>query len=315
MFKIILSIFRLIRYPNLVFIGLTQWLFFYCIVKPSMEKSGVVIALNETNIWILIAASILIASSGYIINDYFDLNIDRVNKPEKIIVGKIIKKRTAIIWHWFFSLLGLLCSFWFSRQIDNYVPAFFNLITILLLWFYSASLKKKPLIGNTLIALLTSWVVFSVYFSLENVWILNSNASIPRPQAHIFKFTILYAGFAFIISLIREVVKDLEDMEGDAKYGCTTLPLVWGIKPTVIFISTWGVIAICSMIILQIYALQLRWWASIFFCFVGIIFPLLNITFKIQKVKSKEGFHEISTWLKLIMLMGILSMIFVKIYS
>lgn len=280
-----------------------------------MKDSGIIMALNDTNIWILISASILIASSGYIINDYFDLNIDRVNKPEKLVVGKIIKKRTAIIWHWFFSLMGLMCSFWYSRQIGNYVPAFFNVITLILLWFYSASLKKKPLIGNTLIAILTSWVVFSIYFSLENDWMLNINASTQKPQTHIFKFTILYAGFAFIISLIREVVKDLEDMEGDAKYGCATLPLVWGVKPTVIFISTWLFIAIGSMVILQVYAIQLRWWGSAIFCIIGIIFPLIKVALTLPEVKTKEGFHEISTWLKLIMLMGILSMIFVKDYN
>ena len=131
----------------------------------------------------------------------------------------------------------------------------------------------------------------------------------------LFKYAVLYAGFAFIISLIREVVKDMEDMEGDAKYGCKTMPIVWGIPSTKVFTAVWLIVAVAALVIIQVYALYLGWWWSAAYCVVTIIIPLLWILKKLYKAQVAKDYHQLSTAIKLVMLAGILSMVFFKIYS
>lgn len=134
-------------------------------------------------------------------------------------------------------------------------------------------------------------------------------------SAKLFKYAIVYAGFAFIISLIREVIKDMEDMEGDAKYGCKTMPIVWGIPASKVFTAVWIIVLTAALVILQIYALYLHWWWSVVYCVVTLIIPLLWILKKLYAAQVTKDYHQLSTAIKLVMLAGILSMIFFRIYS
>ena len=112
---------------------------------------------------LLILASVCIAAGGYIINDYFDLNIDRVNKPDKVIIDKVIGRRWAIVWHLVLSGIGILLTFYVGWKINNIPLGFANILCVTLLWFYSTTFKKRLLIGNTIISLLTAWVVLILY--------------------------------------------------------------------------------------------------------------------------------------------------------
>ena len=206
----------MIRWPNLVFIALTQSLFYFCILIPSFYQGNPVREniLKPDDFILLSLSSVLIAAAGYIINDYFDLHIDRINKPGKVVVEKIIKRRWAIIWHWIFPGLGILIGFYLSWKLRNIFIGPSNLVCVLLLWFYSTTFKKKLLIGNVLISLLTAWVIGVLYlceFRLHRFVDPEFHGALSR----VYKFTVVYASFAFIISLVREVIKDMEDMEGD----------------------------------------------------------------------------------------------------
>jgi 4-hydroxybenzoate polyprenyltransferase len=125
----------------------------------------------------------------------------------------------------------------------------------------------------------------------------------------------LFAGFAFIISLIREVVKDMEDIEGDRKYGCKTMPIVWGINATKVFVAVWLIVLIATLVIVQAYAVHLQWWLSVAYCIVLIIAPLLWIFRKLYVARSSADFHSLSSLIKLVMFTGILSMFFFRFYS
>src|SRR5579863_3828501 len=143
------AFFRLIRWPNLLFISLTQSLFYFCIILPSFYQGHPehenILKLNE---FILLSlSSVLIAAAGYIINDYFDLNIDRVNKPDKLVVEKLIKRRWTIVWHWVLSGAGVLLGFYVSWKLGNPVVGLANLFCVILLWFYSTTFKRRLLIG------------------------------------------------------------------------------------------------------------------------------------------------------------------------
>jgi 4-hydroxybenzoate polyprenyltransferase len=314
--KLVTAFLRLVRWPNLVFIVVTQLLFYYCIVA-SLIKAPVDTHFSFEIFILLIIASVLIAAAGYIINDYFDLNIDKINKPEKLVVDKVIKRRWAIVWHIALSLIGILLGFYIDFSYGSYWTGFSNLICVVLLFGYSVSLKKKLLIGNVLISAFTSWVIIVVFLCYHNSFYSTSVVGFVDAfiVGRLFKLAVLYSGFAFIISLIREVIKDMEDMEGDAKYGCKTMPIVWGIPASKVFTAVWLIVLIAALIILQFYAVHLGWWWSVGYSVVTIIIPLLWILRKLYQAKVAKDYHQLSSAVKLVMLAGILSMSFFRLYA
>jgi 4-hydroxybenzoate polyprenyltransferase len=302
---------RLVRWPNLVFIALTQVLFFYCIVQPEFYEAGRIPNLIAPYIWWLVAASVLIAAAGYIINDYFDLNIDLINKPQKLVVERVISRRWTIAWHLILSVVGVLIGIYIDWKTNVRFLGLANIGCVVLLFVYSISLKKKLLWGNVLISLLTAWTILVVSWCE-----LNHLARVQQrfDAERIIKLTIVYAGFAFIISLIREVVKDMEDIEGDRKYGCRTMPIAWGLNAAKVFTAVWLIVLMAAIAIIQVYALRLGWWWSAIYSIALILLPLAWILKKLFKAHSAKDFHKLSSTIKLVMLTGILSIIFLKLY-
>jgi 4-hydroxybenzoate polyprenyltransferase len=131
----------------------------------------------------------------------------------------------------------------------------------------------------------------------------------------IVRVTFLYGGFAFIISLIREAIKDMEDIEGDRRYGCKTMPIVWGVNASKIYTAIWMVTITLTLVLLLIYMLQIHWWVAALYCLALIIVPLLRIFQRLFTAKTAEDFHKLSSMVKFVMFTGILSMIFFRIYS
>jgi 4-hydroxybenzoate polyprenyltransferase len=303
--KLISAFLRLVRWPNIVFIILTQALFYYCIYEPLFDFSHL-----KTLTWIIIA-SVLIAAAGYIINDYFDLNIDQINKPEKNVFAKTIHRRWAIIWHFGFSFLGIVATA-VGVGLHKWYLILANIACTALLWFYSTSFKRQLLIGNIVISILTAWTVLILFFAFtspRDAIMGNSPATIK-----FFRISFLYAGFAFISSLIREAIKDIEDMEGDARYGCKTLPIVAGVRSAKIYISIWTVVLLAALIILQLYVLQFQWWYAIVYSIVLVIAPLAYLLYTLRKATTVKDYSRLSNLSKFIMLTGIVSMIFFRIY-
>src|SRR5688572_3368171 len=158
--KLIAAFFKLIRWPNLFFIALTQFLFYFCVFKQLLIQPGY--QTENLLFYLLVAASVVIAAAGYIINDYFDLSIDAINKPSKIVVDKIVKRRWAIFWHLVLSAVGILISVYVSFRLGSWLITIANVCCVLLLWFYSTTFEKKVLSGNVIIAALTAWVIVVV---------------------------------------------------------------------------------------------------------------------------------------------------------
>jgi 4-hydroxybenzoate polyprenyltransferase len=307
--KILSAFFKLIRWPNLLFIALTQMLFRFFVLRfifrddPSGYEN---IKLTLPLFYLVVSASVCIAAAGYIINDYFDVNIDLINKPERLIIDRYIKRRWAIVLHIIFSFAGFVLSCYVGYRLRNLYIPFFNLIAIVALWFYSTTFKKKLLIGNVLISLLTAWVILILPVAEYNFQITSYDIYWRR----LLKLSFIYAGFAFIISLIREVIKDMEDMNGDVKYGCTTMPIVWGLQVSKVFTAVWIVVLSVSIAAIQLYVIQMGWWFSALYSLIAIIIPLLWVLRKLYAAQSPKDFHTLSTAIKMIMLTGILSMCF-----
>jgi 4-hydroxybenzoate polyprenyltransferase len=305
--KLLIHFLRLIRWPNLVFIILAECLFHFCIYKKLYPLAGAEV---DFRFYLMLVSNTFIAAAGYMINDYFDVNIDQVNKPEKVVVGSYISRRWVIFWHLILSVFAIYISstvFPFKTYWHIHLS---NLLAILLLWFYSTTFKKNFLIGNVLISVLTAWSISVVYFSKFTIQEL-IHPNINNPANFKFaKLTLLYSAFAFILTLVREALKDLEDMEGDAKFGCNTLPIKWGLKSTKVYLSVWLVVVISVLLIIQLAVIPFGWWFTSLYCFVFIITPLAIVLFRLSKSYTSKHFNNLSNWIKVAMLFGIVSIAF-----
>lgn len=300
------GIFRLIRLPNLLFIGLTQCLLQVCIYQPIYQGS---IPANDTNqFYALLAASLLIAAGGYIINDYFDVAIDEVNRPQRLVVGKIISRRGAMILHFFCSSCGLIFTFYAVRSVSNLYLVPLNLAAILLLWFYSVRFKKSFLVGNILISLLVAWTIIIFFLSKINPLDLVKGEEIR--QARFYQLCSLYAGFAFLSTMARELIKDIEDREGDRRHGCKTLPIVWGIPVARFVALLWLFLLLILLLVVMVYLLQFKMRIAFVYAFLFLVAPLILLIRKTTQANKEEDFSLLSNRMKWFLLAGIFSMIF-----
>lgn len=238
----------------------------------------------DRNQFLITLSTVLIAAAGYIINDYFDVKIDLINKPNEVIIGRVIKRRWAMITHQTLNVLGVLIGFVISIKVF-----IINLIAVTCLWFYAERFKRLAFVGNFMVAALTgaSLVVMAAYYPGSDL-LIN-----------------IYAVFAFGITLIREVIKDMEDVPGDKKFGCRTLPIVWGIPKTKRFVY----ILIASFILI---VLSIGWRLEnervmTIFLLLGI--PVTWLVYKLYRADRKAHYSFLSQFCKLIMILGICSMI------
>ncbi len=301
---------RLIRWPNLLFLFLTQFLFQYGVISPLLIRDTITPVMKPLYFALVAFGVTLIAAAGYIINDYFDIAIDEVNKPGKVFITKGIGKTAALAWYGLMNLTALGAIFYVNSYMPDNSALFIAGSCIVLLFIYSAWLKKKLLIGNLLVAGVTALSILMLA-CIQGRLIRMQPPGAPVFQS-IFWLTAGYTGFAFIISLIREAVKDLEDLEGDKKFGCTTMPLVWGINNTRLFITGWLLLLIIMLLLLQTVFYRYRLWPLSAYTILLIIIPLIVVLKKLFGAKNAVDYHQLSSYLKLIMLAGILSMLFFR---
>ncbi|MFK8008914.1 MAG: geranylgeranylglycerol-phosphate geranylgeranyltransferase [Saprospiraceae bacterium] len=296
-----MSFLKLIRFPNLIIVVLTQYLLQYLILVPAFESVGLSPLLDHFHFSILVLSTVLIAAGGYIINDLEDYEIDLLNKPEKVIINQYISAKNAWKLYWGVSVFGFLISLYLAFYVKNLPLIFIYPTAIFLLYFYSKSLKKSVLWGNMIVSIFCAFVAGIVIFAeRENVWEMKGLGS---EVAGIFIFYLL---FAFFSTMFREIIKDIEDEEGDRKNGCRTLPIVFGKTK-----AKWVTIFFGNILLLI-----LGFWLFLkkengfdlgfFYILIGIIFPLLFSIVKLYLAKTKKEFHLLSQFSKYIMLSGIL---------
>ncbi len=278
--QLILDLFRLTRFWNLAIIAFAQYFTAYFLFHQGL--------LVFTDFWLflIVASTVMIAAAGYIINDYYDIKIDLINKPDRVVIGKTITRRYAIFFHTVISVTGVGIGL-----LINWKVGAVNFVSVFLLWLYSNNLKRLPLIGNLVVALLTGLSIFLLSFLYEQY----------------LPLVMTYSLFAFFMTLIREIVKDMEDMKGDTTFGCRTLPIVWGIRKTKSFL--YGTILVFSFLVLWLdyQQLKLSW-----IYFIPLLFVPMSILFyRLLKADTKKEFFQLSQLCKIIMLLGICSMIFV----
>jgi 4-hydroxybenzoate polyprenyltransferase len=234
---------RLIRPINIAIIMITMIGCAYYIHTTNYFQF---VRFNAIHFTLLIVSTVLIAAAGNIINDYFDIKADKINKPDRVVIGKFIKKRWAIALHWIFNVIAVLISIYLSIYYQSLWFVFIQVVIVNLLWFYSLYFKKKILIGNFIIALMTGIIplLVVVFFKVSN----ESTQAFSSYHASTwtiyvdYSYIYLLAICAFILNLGREIIKDIEDIEGDKKINVYSLPMHIGKKK-----ALWLAIAICQM--------------------------------------------------------------------
>lgn len=277
--RFITAFLRLTRTWNLVIIGLTQYFTAWFLVDPSTAY--------DPKLFLLCVSTVAIAAGGYIINDYFDIKIDLINKPDRVVVGRNITRRFAIFFHVALSLAGIAIGLYLSLKIGV-----INFFSVVLLWFYSSNLKRQPFIGNFTVAILTGLAVLVV--------------DVLYPPHH--PLITIYAIFAFFMTLVREIIKDMEDLKGDNTFGCRTLPIVWGLRKTKFFI--YAILGIFSLTVILFNQFYTRLAAVYFIMFLFV--PLASLVTGLARADMKRDFKWLSAFCKMIMLLGILSMALIR---
>ena len=276
-----------------------------------LKLQNVPLALADWQYVLLILATVCIAAGGYIINNIFDVETDTENKPENVIVGKFISETKAYNLYIGFTVIGVAMGFYLSNVIDK--PGFASIFIIIaaILYFYATSLKQSLLIGNIIVAMLLSFSVIIIgIFDLYPV----TNEENRAVMGLLFGILLDYAIFAFILNFIREIVKDLQDIEGDSNQGMNTLSIAFGTKNTtklVFGLSFIPVILILNYINSNLFSANLLF--GTVFGLVFILAPLLYFTTKIWSANNQKDFHHLSTVLKWILFFGILSIVVISL--
>jgi len=259
---------KLTRFWNLLIIGMAQ----YFAADFLIEKSKI----WDVRLLILSLSTVMIAAAGYIINDYYDVKIDLINKPERVVIGRDVARRYALLFHSLLSMSGTALGF-----LLNWKIGVINFFSAFLLWWYSNDLKRQ----------LTGLSIFMVNILYHT----------HQPLVTI------YALFAFAVTLVREIVKDAEDLKGDNTFGCKTLPIIWGFRKTKFFLYFLLLIFFISVIEINQFYTQLPMYYFFTFLFV----PLVLLVVWLVRADTTKDFHRVSQWCKVILLLGITSMVFI----
>ncbi|NNC45982.1 MAG: geranylgeranylglycerol-phosphate geranylgeranyltransferase [Winogradskyella sp.] len=297
------AFFQLIRWKNLLLIAITQYLIKYGLLDPFIDDYGVLVTLNHFGFLILVIATVCIAAAGYVINDIYDVEADKINKPEKVIVGKSLTERTCTTLFIVLNIIGVVLGYYLSHVVgkNGYFIIFF--VSSALLYIYATYLKQILLVGNIIISILVAFSLLVVgIFELLPV-ITPSNSQI---QTVFFKIILDYAIFAFAINLLREIVKDIQDIDGDHKLDMRTLPIVLGRKRAsdIAFVLS---ILLTGGIVYYIITFLFKQQIVVAYFLIMVIAPLIFTSIKLHTSDTKKDYALISNLLKVIMLTGILS--------
>ncbi len=272
---------RLIRALNLTIIVFTQFIARIFIIGP---KENWLQIIQEKEIILLSLGTVLIAAAGYIINDYYDVKIDVINKPKKMVIDRNLSRRNALVIHSVFNMIAIVIGFYISLNV-----MLFFLTTTFLLWIYSNQLKRIALIGNLVVASLSasSILILGLYY-----------------HDH-FQIILFFTLMSFLMSLVREIIKDMEDIKGDLVHGCKTLPIAWGITKTKVLI--YFILALLMALFL-FYQIEVKYFGSTINGLLSIVILYLGV--RLYPADTKKDFDHLSMISKVILLLGVVAIIF-----
>ena len=309
--EIIKPYLQLLRVGNLTFVAILLYVMEKWVATPLLQLEQFGELMPWWILTLLIVSVVGIAAGGYVINDYFDVKIDRINRPDNLVVTRIISRDTAM--HIFYGLtaVGVIAGTVVAWWAHSWTLLFTYVVIPGLLWFYSASYKRMFLIGNLVVAFASAIVPLLVAIAnADYLHHLYQNALAYSPiVGELYVWTGGFAIFAFLLTWVREIVKDIEDIEGDREMECRTLPIVWGDKVAKI-IATILLVVIAILIVYMLFAVLpfSHEWKSLPTRYVvfGLIVPILCSIVLLWAANNRTEYHRVQTIIKFAMFMGML---------
>jgi 4-hydroxybenzoate polyprenyltransferase len=298
------AIIRILRIPNLVIIALTFCIIRYLVFIPVLSGFSESPQMTDQQFLIMVIATMIIAAAGYIANDYFDVVTDRINKPAKQFIGNQISPGSALASAILLSIVAISLSIWLSIKLESVVAASLLILALLVTWWYAIRLKKSFLWGNVAVASLSAGTI-------AMAWLVEKQTAVilVEPSGIITRIILAISTFAFLLSMLREIIKDIEDIEGDKLTGCKSLPVIKGISVTKNTLFVFSGITFALLLITQLFLVQYSKYISTFWLFAFVEIPLIIFITSLVKAESKSEFHRLSSLLKWIMVGGILSIV------
>ena len=301
---------NLIRWKNLIIIIIIQYFTRYFLIAPFYHLQNIPLQMSSFDFLLLVISAVSLAAAGYIINDIFDIQIDIINKPDKMVINNGISAKKANFIYWILNTVAIIIGIYLSFKVKIISLSLLFIISATVFYFYSLRYKRLFLWGNIVVALMG--VILIVVVWLFEFFATHKNPAIFTNGIQVYKtisyFVIAYAIISFIITLIREFIKDIEDMDGDLRWGCNTLPVVVGVKTTkkITIILSLLIIILIAYFQFKLFQMNMDYFAEILIIVVQA--PFAYMIYKIWKAKEKDDFHFISNMAKIIMFLGILTM-------
>lgn len=310
------SFFCLIRWSNLLMIAIMMLLVYHCVMSPLSYFSSVDVFPPSYTFYLLTISLIFIVAGGYVINDWFDVETDKFNKPNKVLIPNVFSPKEAKSFYVILTFIGLVAGLISSIMVLN--VKFYMLFAVIVLiacslYSYSSTYKRKLFVGNLIVSLLVALAVFLPYlfeilYLSDNLLMLSACNDLAK---NIVYFVLIYTVFAFLLTLIREIIKDVEDTEGDGRTHCRTIPVIFGLSKTKTILYILIVLLLMLMFLYKLILIELE-----LFVALSLIITLGLLSFVlivgIYRAKEYKDFHALSIVSKVMMFIGLLSMLFLR---
>jgi len=294
-----LNVLKLIRWPNLVIVFITQWIVWSRLINASLHPFDLSSRLSFLYLVLLSLSTVLVAAAGYIINDIYDVNIDLINKPTKVLVSKVMSIHQCYFFYYLFLCFGFALALYLGFVFQELEFTLLFPLIAAFLHLYARFLKKTPLIGNIIISLFVAAVPFIPFLADANLVIEYAN---PR----VIQLLLLYGGLAFLANLARELVKDMQDIQGDKAYGAKTFPVRYGLQRSK---------QLLYLILFLLFIILISWtfikdisfqtYSSILLGTIPLLIVCTALILTLPSLKKASDFGKWSLGIKVFMLFGL----------
>ncbi|MFM1932656.1 MAG: UbiA family prenyltransferase [Bacteroidota bacterium] len=306
---------RMLRTTNLLIVAFTMYAMRFGVLPSILHSiTGQSLQLSELDFFLSVLVMVLLAAAGNLINDYFDVRADRINKPERVMVGKHIKRRVVMAAHHVINVIAVGIGFYLAFRYNQLWIGFVPVVMAGVLWMYSLTLKKNPFAGNITVALLIAVVplwagVFEIPLLQKSFELTGGNGVVLARE--LWMALGWFSGFAFLLTLLREIIKDAEDLEGDRAAGFKTLAVVWSSRALRNLLHVLYFLSLMTIVAGTFFAMSRLnddLWRYLFPLMAGasVFLPFVFSWYHASRAERKNGFTEASKWLKVGMAGGIM---------
>ena len=295
----------------MLFLATLLWVMEKWVAAPILNAAAFGEQLPWYILLLMIVGTCLIAAGGYVINDYFDVKIDRINRPDEVIVTRSISKPAAMRMSLWLSGIGIACGIAAAVLLRSISLGAVFIIVPGLLWFYSSSYKRLFMIGNITIAILSAMVPMLI--AIANVAVLRMRFDFLLPYTTLVHDLYAWLGgfalFAFLLTWIREIIKDIQDQMGDRELECHSMPVVWGETWTKVFVTVLIVLtlAIIGHVWYHLLPFDISWTSlSTRYIALGVVTPLLGTLWLLWSAKIPSDYKTCQQVVKFTMFIGML---------